>query len=114
MSPTAAARFALDQEPQVEGALVAIDPYTGQVKAMVGGYSFERSQFNRATQGRRQPGSAIKPLLYAAAFNRGYGPNSVVLDAPDLVSGRPGRQALVAEERGRSLPRPDPAPRTRW
>lgn len=74
--------FVLDQDPQVEGALVAIDPYTGQVKAVVGGYSFERSQFNRATQGRRQPGSAIKPLIYAAAFNRGYGPSSVVLDAP--------------------------------
>jgi penicillin-binding protein 1A len=74
--------FALDQDPQVEGALVSIDPYTGQVKAVVGGYSFERSQFNRATQGRRQPGSAIKPLIYAAAFNRGYGPSSVVLDAP--------------------------------
>ena len=74
--------YVLDQDPQVEGAFVVIDPYTGQVKAIVGGYSYERSQFNRATQGRRQPGSAIKPLLYSAAFNRGYGPNSVVLDAP--------------------------------
>src|SRR5262245_22765933 len=81
-APPGARRYVLDQDPQVEGAMVVIDPYTGQVKAIVGGYSYERSQFNRATQGRRQPGSAIKPLLYAAAFNRGYGPNSVVLDAP--------------------------------
>ncbi len=82
--------FLLDQDPQLEGALVSIDPYTGQVKAIVGGYSFERSQFNRATQGRRQPGSAIKPLIYAAAFNRGYGPSSVVLDAPISLPGGPG------------------------
>jgi penicillin-binding protein 1A len=76
------ARFALDQEPQVEGALVAIDPYTGQVKAMVGGYDFGRSQFNRAVQARRQPGSAFKPLVYAAAIDHGYTPASIVLDAP--------------------------------
>jgi penicillin-binding protein 1A len=82
--------FLLDQDPQLEGALVSIDPYSGQVKAIVGGYSFERSQFNRATQGRRQPGSAIKPLIYAAAFNRGYGPSSVVLDAPISLPGGPG------------------------
>jgi penicillin-binding protein 1A len=76
------ARFALDQEPQVEGALVAIDPYTGQVKAMVGGYDFRRSQFNRAVQAKRQPGSAFKPLVYAAALENGYTPASIVLDAP--------------------------------
>ncbi len=76
------ARFALDQEPQVEGALVAIDPYTGQVKAMVGGYDFRRSQFNRALQARRQPGSAFKPLIYASAIEHGYTPASIVLDAP--------------------------------
>jgi len=76
------ARFALDQEPQVEGALVAIDPYTGQVKAMVGGYDFRRSQFNRAVQARRQPGSAFKPLIYACAIDHGYTPASIVLDAP--------------------------------
>lgn len=76
------ARFVLDQEPQVQGGLVAFDPYTGEVKAMVGGYSFGRSQFNRVTQAKRQPGSAIKPLLYAAAMDHGYTPASVVLDAP--------------------------------
>jgi penicillin-binding protein 1A len=76
------ARFALDQEPQVEGAIVAIDPYTGQVKAMAGGYDFRRSQFNRAVQARRQPGSAFKPLIYASAMEHGYTPASIVLDAP--------------------------------
>jgi penicillin-binding protein 1A len=76
------AKFALDQEPQVEGALVAMDPYTGQVKAMVGGYDFHRSQFNRAVQAKRQPGSAFKPLIYSAALEHGYTPASIVLDAP--------------------------------
>jgi penicillin-binding protein 1A len=77
-----AARFALDQDPQVEGALVSVDPYTGQVKAMVGGYSFGRSHFNRAVQAHRQPGSAFKPFVYAAAMENGFTPASVVLDAP--------------------------------
>jgi penicillin-binding protein 1A len=81
-APDGGAIFALDQEPQVEGALVAFDPYTGQVKAMVGGYDFRRSQFNRAVQARRQPGSAFKPLVYAAAMEHGYTPASIVLDAP--------------------------------
>jgi len=80
--PDQTARFALDQEPQVEGALIAIDPYTGEVRAMVGGYDFRRSQFNRAVQARRQPGSGFKPLIYAAAIDHGYTPASIVLDAP--------------------------------
>src|SRR5262249_48226742 len=81
-APDGSARFALDQEPQVGGALVAFDPYTGHVKAMVGGYDFNRSQFNRAVQARRQPGSAFKPLIYASAIDHGFTPASVVLDAP--------------------------------
>ena len=80
------ARFALDQEPQVEGALVAIDPYTGEVKAMVGGYDFTRSQFNRVTQAARQPGSSFKPIVYTAALEHGFTPASVVLDAPITLS----------------------------
>jgi penicillin-binding protein 1A len=76
------ARFALDQEPQVQSALVAIEPYTGEVKAMVGGYDFGRSQFNRAVQAHRQPGSSFKPLIYASAIDHGYTPASIVLDAP--------------------------------
>jgi penicillin-binding protein 1A len=81
-APDGSVRFALDQEPQVEGALVAIDPYTGQVKAMAGGYDFGRSQFNRVTQAKRQPGSAFKPIVYAAAMEHGFTPASIVLDAP--------------------------------
>jgi penicillin-binding protein 1A len=79
-------RFALDQDPQVEGALVSVDPYTGQVKAMVGGYSFGRSHFNRAVQAHRQPGSSFKPLIYAAAMENGFTPASIVLDAPITFS----------------------------
>jgi penicillin-binding protein 1A len=81
-TPDGGVRFALDQEPQVQGALVALDPYTGEVKAMVGGYDFHRSQFNRVVQATRQPGSAFKPLVYAAALEHGYTPASIVLDAP--------------------------------
>jgi penicillin-binding protein 1A len=84
--PDGTVRFALDQEPQVEGALIAIDPYTGETKAMVGGYDFRRSQFNRAVQARRQPGSAFKPLVYAAAIDHGYTAASIVLDAPITLS----------------------------
>ena len=83
-------RFLLDQEPQAQGALVAIDPYTGSVKAMVGGYDFGRSHFNRAVQAHRQPGSAFKPLIYAAALDRGYTAASIVLDAPVSFVGHAG------------------------
>jgi penicillin-binding protein 1A len=72
----------LVQIPEVDGALVAMDPHTGRVLALVGGFSYSRSQFNRAVQALRQPGSAIKPLVYAAALDSGYTPASVVLDSP--------------------------------
>ncbi len=75
-------RFRLDQTPIVEGALIAIDPRNGAVRAMVGGYSFERSQFNRAVVAVRQPGSAFKPMIYAAAMTQGMTPSSLILDAP--------------------------------
>ncbi len=74
--------YALRQVPEVEGALVAMDPRTGRVLAMVGGFSFDKSEFNRATQALRQPGSSFKPIVYAAALDNGYTPASVVLDAP--------------------------------
>jgi penicillin-binding protein 1A len=72
----------LVQLPDVEGALVAMDPHTGRVLAMVGGFSYGKSQFNRAVQALRQPGSSFKPFVYAAALDNGYTPSSVVLDAP--------------------------------
>ncbi len=74
--------YTLKQIPKVEGALVAMDPRTGRVLAMVGGFSFANSEFNRATQALRQPGSSFKPIVYAAALDNGYTPASVVLDAP--------------------------------
>ncbi len=72
----------LVQMPDVEGAMVAMDPHSGRVLALVGGFSYGRSQFNRAVQALRQPGSSFKPIVYAAALDNGYSPASVVLDAP--------------------------------
>ena len=74
--------YTLEQVPQIEGALVAMDPRTGRVLAMVGGFSYAESEFNRATQAMRQPGSSFKPIVYSAALDNGYTPASVVLDAP--------------------------------
>jgi penicillin-binding protein 1A len=76
------ATLALEQQPRLEGALVAIDNHTGQIRAMVGGYSFTRSKFNRATQARRQVGSLFKPVVYSAAIDRGFTPISVFIDEP--------------------------------
>ena len=72
----------LVQMPDVEGALIAMDPHTGRVLSLVGGFSYGNSQFNRAVQAMRQPGSSFKPIAYAAALDNGYTPSSVVLDAP--------------------------------
>lgn len=76
------ARFVLTQEPRVQGSLLAVDPETGAVRAMVGGYDFKKSEFNRAEQAVRQPGSAFKPIIYTAALDNGYTPASVLLDIP--------------------------------
>ncbi len=72
----------LEQTPLVEGGLIALDPDKGAIRAMVGGYDFNRSEYNRAVQAHRQPGSAFKPIIYATAINQGMSPASVVLDAP--------------------------------
>ncbi|RYH12596.1 MAG: penicillin-binding protein 1A, partial [Alphaproteobacteria bacterium] len=80
--------YQLRQPPKVQGGFVAMDPHTGRVLAMVGGFSYNQSEFNRATQAMRQPGSSFKPFVYAAALDNGYTPASVVLDAPiEIVSG---------------------------
>jgi penicillin-binding protein 1A len=85
------ARLDLWQEPLAEGALLSIDTTSGDVVAMIGGYDFERSEFNRAVQAQRQPGSAFKPFIYGAALTRGYTPVSTLIDRPvvytDPVSG---------------------------
>ena len=74
--------WTLKQLPLVNGGIVVMDPHNGKVKALVGGYSFKSSEFNRATQAKRQPGSAFKPIVYASALENGFLPNSLILDAP--------------------------------
>jgi penicillin-binding protein 1A len=75
-------QYRLRQVPEVSGAMVAMDPWTGRVLAMVGGFSFDQSQFNRATQAYRQPGSTIKPIVYSSALDNGYTPASLLVDGP--------------------------------
>ena len=85
-----AGQFRLHQVPEVSGAMVVEDPWTGRVLAMVGGFSYDQSQFNRATQALRQPGSSFKPIVYAAALDNGYTPSTLVLDAPIEIDQGPG------------------------
>ncbi|MCR9091982.1 MAG: PBP1A family penicillin-binding protein, partial [Proteobacteria bacterium] len=75
----------LAAEPKAESALVALSPQTGAIRALVGGYDFFNGRFNRVTQAERQPGSAMKPIIYAAAFDQGYTPASVIIDAPIVM-----------------------------
>ena len=89
-NPPAPGAFGLRQIPEIGGAVVALDPHTGRVLAMSGGFSYAFSQFNRATQARRQPGSAFKPFVYLAALDRGFTPSSLVLDAPFVIDQGPG------------------------
>ncbi len=80
-----AKNYFLRQVPDVEGAIVAMDPHTGRVLAMAGGYDFNKSQFNRATQAKRQMGSAFKPFVYLAALEKGHSPSDLILDAPFVL-----------------------------
>ena len=93
--------------PTVQGALVSLDPTTGRVLAMVGGWSFEGSQFNRATQAQRQPGSSFKPFVYLTALEKGISPSQRFLDAP-IVDGH-RRRPLAAEQLRDGIRRPDAA-----
>ena len=79
-------QYRLRQIPEISGAMVAMDPYTGRVLSMVGGFSYDQSEFNRATQALRQPGSSFKPFVYAAALNEGYTPGSQILDEPISIA----------------------------
>lgn len=74
--------FSLEQEPEVEGAVVAIEPETGHIRALIGGFSFSKSDYNRAVSAKRQPGSAFKPLVYAVALQNGFAPESIINDEP--------------------------------
>ena len=82
--------FALRQVPEIQGAIVAMDPHTGRVLAMSGGFDFSSSEFNRATQAWRQPGSAFKPFVYMAALDAGFTPSTLILDAPFVIDQGPG------------------------
>ncbi len=89
--PTGPVTYRLEQLPRAESALVSLDADTGALRALVGGYSFAGNKFNNAIQARRQPGSSFKPFIYAAAFERGYNPASIVLDAPVVFRMRAGK-----------------------
>lgn len=87
--------LSLEQTPEVQGCLVALDPATGQIRAMVGGYDFTESQFNRVLQAYRQPGSAFKPIIYAAALDKGYTTASIILDTPIIFRERKANGEIV-------------------
>jgi penicillin-binding protein 1A len=101
-------RHALRQIPNVGGAIVAMDPHTGRVRAMVGGWSFEMSQFNRATQAQRQPGSSFKPFVYLPALDNGFSPASLILDAPIVVDQGPGQPPWRPANYSRNFYGPSP------
>jgi penicillin-binding protein 1A len=96
----AAGTYALRQIPEVSGALVAMDPHTGRVHALVGGWSYTQSEFNRATQALRQPGSSFKPIVYLAALDSGFTPSTVILDAPVTLPQGPGLPLWSPENYG--------------
>jgi penicillin-binding protein 1A len=101
--------LALEQEPLVEAALIAVDPETGYVKAMVGGSAFSKTQFNRAVQAYRQPGSAFKPIIYTAALDLGYTPATTILDTP-LVFDFEKEEKEVLDEFGEVVEKEQVAP----
>ncbi|HVJ35406.1 MAG TPA: penicillin-binding protein 1A [Terriglobia bacterium] len=82
--------YTLRQVPEISGAFIAMDPHTGRVLALTGGWSYKLSEFNRATQGYRQPGSSFKPIVYLAALEAGFTPSTVILDAPIVIDQGPG------------------------
>jgi len=96
-------KWQLKQYPKVNGAIVAIDPFSGKVKALAGGFSFNSSEFNRATQAKRQPGSAFKPFVYAAALENDFSPNSIILDAPFTVQQGVGLKNWKPENYGKEF-----------
>ena len=93
----------LKQYPKVNGGIVVLDPYTGDVKALVGGFNFKTSEFNRVTQAKRQPGSAFKPIVYAAALENGFAPNTIILDAPFVESQGAGLKNWKPENYGKKF-----------
>ena len=96
-------KWFLKQYPKVNGGIVVLDPYTGDVLALVGGFNFKTSEFNRVTQAKRQPGSAFKPIVYAAALEKGFSPNSIILDAPFVESQGVGLKNWKPENYGKKF-----------
>ena len=94
-------KWNLKQLPEINGAIVVMDPFTGRVLAMSGGFSFKLSEFNRATQANRQPGSAFKPFVYAAALENGFTPSTLVLDAPFVMEQGEGLKTWKPENYGK-------------
>jgi penicillin-binding protein 1A len=93
----------LKQYPRVNGGIVALDPFTGGVVALVGGFNFKTSEFNRVTQAKRQPGSAFKPIVYAAALEKDFAPNTIILDAPFVESQGVGLKNWKPENYGKKF-----------
>jgi penicillin-binding protein 1A len=96
-------KWDLKQLPKVNGGIVVMDPYTGRVLSMVGGFSFKLSEFNRTTQAKRQPGSAFKPFIYAAALENGFTPSTLVLDAPFVMDQGVGLKTWKPENYGKKF-----------
>jgi len=96
-------KWNLKQLPNVNGGIIVMDPYTGRVLAMVGGFSFKLSEFNRVTQAKRQPGSAFKPFVYAAALENGFTPSTLVLDAPFVADQGKGLKTWKPENYGKKF-----------
>ena len=94
-------KWELKQLPKINGGIVVMDPHTGRVLAMAGGFSFKLSEFNRVTQAKRQPGSAFKPIVYAAALENGFNPSSIVLDAPLVMEQGEGLKTWKPENYGK-------------
>ncbi len=88
--PVVKGTYALRQVPEISGAFIAMDPHTGRVLALTGGWSYQQSEFNRATQAMRQPGSSFKPIVYLSALEAGYTPSTMILDAPIVIDQGPG------------------------
>ena len=95
--------WTLKQYPKVNGGIVVLNPYTGDVKALAGGFNYKSSEFNRVTQAKRQPGSAFKPIVYAAALENGFAPNSIILDAPFVESQGSGLKNWKPENYGKKF-----------
>ncbi len=93
----------IKQYPRVNGGIVVLNPFTGDVLALVGGFNFKKSEFNRVTQAKRQPGSAFKPIVYAAALENGFAPNSIILDAPFVESQGVGLKNWKPENYGKKF-----------